>query len=216
MIPVKSTISAVRLPAASLFAAMVLSIGCSPEMPAPPPKVFGSSAEEDFDWAMVRMKHAIERFRPSSGAGISTNRELDYELMPPSADDDRYTARVTLSSRTVFRVDPRSSEAQRRRAEAKKESEKIKLANPFKVPGEEGGEDDPIPIPDVPLAELNDPEIVDPRVPTQKLEAKRDYQLEYVSGKWHLKSKKVDENEQMLFDYALEQGEFAPGAATKN
>jgi hypothetical protein len=188
-------------------------IGCEPEMPAPPPKVFGSSAEEDFDWAMVRMKHAIEMFRPSSSADLSMKRELDYELMPPSEAEPKYTARVTISTRTVFRADTPTADEKRRRAEEKKEAAKIKLDNPYKIPGDESGDEDAIPLPDVPLAELSNPEIANPRVPTQQLKEKKDFLLEYADGEWQLKTPDIEKNERMLFDYALQQGEFGPGAA---
>lgn len=199
-----------------LIPVIALCLGCGPEMPAPPPKVFGSSAEEDFDWAMERMKHAMEMFRPSSSLGLSVKRELDYELIPPSEKQPKFTARVTISTRTVFRADTPNTEVLRRRAEAKKEAAKINLDSPFKIPGEEDIGDDAIPVPDVPLAELDNPDIADPRIPTQKLEEKQDYLLEYVDGQWQLKTEELEENEQMWFDYALQQGEFAPDAAAKN
>jgi hypothetical protein len=216
MIPVKSKTCATWMFGAILVPAMALSVGCEPEMPAPPPKAFGSSAEEDFDWAMERMKHAMGLFRPARSLGLSVKRELDYEVFPPSEKNDKYTARVTFSNRAVYRADTQSTEAQRRRAEAKKEASNIKLDNPFQIPGEENAVEDAIPLPEVPLAELNNPEIADPRVPTQQLEEKRDYLLEYSGGKWRLTTEELEENEQMWFDYALEQGEFAPGAAAKN
>jgi hypothetical protein len=217
MIPVaKSEHSATFFRGLALTVAVAASIGCEPEMPTPPPKAFGSSAEEDFNWAMERMKHAIERFRPASSLGLSVKRDLDYELFPPSEKKANYTARVTISTRTVFRADTPSAAAQSRRAQAKKEAAKIKLDNPFKLPGEELAGEDAIPVPDVPLAELDNPEIADPRVPIQELKEKREYLLEYVDGKWQLEAKDLEENEQIWFDYALEQGDFAPGAETKD
>jgi hypothetical protein len=199
-----------------LMPTMALWVGCGPEMPAPPPKAFGSSAEEDFDWAMERMKHAIERFRPASSLGLSVKRELDYELILPSDEKPKYTAQVTISTRSVFRADTPTSEAQRRRAEAKKEASKIKLDNPFSIPGEEDGGDDAIPVPEVPVAELSDPEITDPRIPTQQIKEKKEYLLEYVDDRWRLETRDLEDSEQIWFDYALEQGEFAPDAAVKN
>jgi hypothetical protein len=191
-------------------------IGCESEMPAPPRKVFSSTAEEDFDWAMVRMKHAIDMFRPSASGGLSMKRELDYELIPPSVEEPKYTARVTLATRTVFRAEPLDGDEAKRRAEAKEKASKIKLDNPYKIVDTEGAEEDAIPVPEVPLAELNNPEIADPRVPAQKLEEKKDFLLEYANDKWQLKTEKLEKNEQMLFDYALQQGEFGPSAAAKN
>jgi hypothetical protein len=184
-------------------------------MPVPPPKAFGSSAEEDFNWAMERMEHAMELFRPSSSLGLSVKRELDYDLIPPSETEVKFTARVTISTRSVFRADSPSAQVQKRRAEAKKEAAKIKLDNPFNIPGEERSNDG-IPMPEVPIAEFENPEIADPRIPTQQLKEKKDYFLEYSGGQWRLKTKDLEESEQMWFDYALEQGEFAPDAAGKN
>lgn len=195
---------------AILALVMGFCIGCEPEMPVPPPKVFGSSAEEDFDWAMVRMKHAIEMFRPSSSDGLSMKRELDYELVPPSKEQAKYTARVTIATRTVFRAEPLSSETKKRREEAKKEAANIKLDNPFKIAKEGEAEEDVIPVPEIPLAELNNPEIADPQIPTQQLKEKKDYFLEYVSDHWELTTPEIGESDQMLFDYALQRGEFGP------
>lgn len=199
-----------------LLGALTLSVGCGPEMPVPPPKVFGSTAEEDFDWVMERMKHAMERFQPDSSSGLSMKRELDYELFPPSEKNRRYTARVTMSTRTVFRAEAPDINAQRRRAKAKKEAAEIKLDDPYTMPGEENADEDAVPIPDIPLANLNNPEIADPRIPIQELKEKKEYLLEYVDGQWRLKTEGLEESEQMWFDYALEQGDFGPNATVKD
>jgi hypothetical protein len=212
MFPVKLETWTPWMCGALLMLALGFCMGCGPEMPTPPPKVFGSSAEEDFDWAMTRMKHAFKMFRPSSSDGLSMKRELDYELIPPSKEQAKYTARVTIATRAVFRADLPSAEAKKRRAEANKE-EKVKLDNPFKIPNETGAEEGVIPVPEVPLAELNDPEIAEPQIPTQQLKEKKDFFLEYASDRWELTTPELEENERMLFDYALQQGEFGPDAA---
>ena len=52
-------------------------------MPMPNEERSEIPAVADFEWAMERLRHAIEMFQPPSNLGIRVKRDLDYKLIPP-------------------------------------------------------------------------------------------------------------------------------------
>lgn len=191
-----------------LLGAMVLSTGCEPEMPVPPPRESTNPAEDDFYWAMERMEHAIERFQPPSSLGLRVKRQLSYELIPPK-DRDTYQARVKIATLTVYQPPiPTPS-----KAKAKDEAPEENLEDPFVVPtGDPTGETAPV-IPPVPKSQIKKREVADPPLPLQELKEEKEYLLAYVGDQWRLEAEELSDNERMWFDYALQQGEFSLDAA---
>ena len=193
----------------ALLGSVVLSLGCEPEMPMPPPRESTNPAEDSFYWAMERMEHAIERFRPSSSLGLRVKRELSYEIIPPQNQDD-YQARVTIATVTVYQHPaPGSGKEQPKKSADSQEN----LEDPYVVPtGDPTGETAPV-IPPVPKSQAKKRDVPDPPLPMQELKEQKEYLLAYDGNEWQLQDEDLDENERMWFDYALEQGEFAPEAA---
>jgi hypothetical protein len=201
----------------SLLLAMAIFTGCGSEMPMPPPRESTNPAEDDFFWAMERMKHAMEMFRPSSSQ-LRVKRELNYQLIPPSKSETNFTARVTIATKTVFIHDTPSRVQERKDAEEKKAkaaAEKLGLDDPF------GPVEDPLAAEDglmqgnAPLAEVPISEIPDPRLPTHEIKEEKEYLLKYVDDQWRLETSELEDAERMWFDYALQQGEYTPESAKK-
>lgn len=192
-----------------IFGLLLFAGGCEPEMPQPPLTESKNPAEKSFNWAMERLEHALEKFRSASSLGLSVKRDLDYQLIPPKDDSANYTARVTISVKAVYRPEAPPSQRERAESEAKKDPKELKLDNPYRIPGE-AKEIEGIPIPEIPPAEVAKIDVPDPRLPTQKIEEKKDYLLEYIGDAWKLTTTEIEQHERMWFDYALEQGEFAP------
>jgi hypothetical protein len=201
----------------ALCGVLVGAVGCEPEMPVPPPRESTNPAEDDFLWAMERMEHAIDRFRPSSSLGLSVKREMDYELIHPAEGRPNYEARVTIATKTVYRPDAPPSAQEKKQAEAAKErgAKELKLDNPYTLPGGEPTIVEELEPRELAPAELPAFDVPEPRVPTQRIDEKKTYLLEYVNDQWKLKSKGLEKHEQMWFDYALQQGDFSPEAGAK-
>lgn len=192
-----------------LLLGMALLAGCDgPEMPMPPPRESTNPAEDDFAWAMERLEHALTMFQPPSSLGLSVKRGLDYKLILPTDDVPNYTARVTISTRSTFNHGVTSSAKERKQAERKKAAaQELKLDDPYALPGENSLDADELGI-KVPAVDLPEHEVPEPNIPTQKLEEKKDYLLEYIDTRWQLQTEGLETNERLWFDYALETGEY--------
>jgi hypothetical protein len=59
------------------------------------------------------------------------------------------------------------------------------------------------------------PAVPNPRIPLQELKESKEYLLKYAEGAWQVETEEIEEHERLWFDYALQQGEFAPGANTE-
>ncbi|WP_148076026.1 hypothetical protein [Bythopirellula goksoeyrii] len=188
-------------------------------MPRPPAERFSNPAEADFDWAMDRLNHAIEMFHPPSSLGIRVTRDMDYELFPPNAEHSNYTARVTVTTKTIYvHGKPVSPSKNRREAQEKAKKQKAEEQaerDPFALPGEE-------PITgtttiDDEIAQIDqDPATtIDPSIPPQEIELKEEFDLEYKDGTWKQLNRAEEEHIQLWFDYALQQGEYKPESLEK-
>lgn len=186
-----------------LLLGAITLVGCGPEMPVPPPRESINPAVDDFDWAMERLKRAFELFQPPTSLGLSVKRDLEYKLIEPSDSQPNYVANVTVSTRAIFNHDVLG---QRR---PKNENESTKLDDPYVTP-ENAAVAQELGV-DVPAVTVPTQPVADARIPAQKYEEKKDYILEYKDNRWQLKTESLEENEKMWFDYALQQGEFAPG-----
>ncbi len=194
-----------------LVAIMLVGPGCRrTEMPIPPAAATSSQPEvQQFQWAMERLEHAFEMFRPPSTSGIRVDREIEYEIFPPDEKQKKYTAQVTLLTKTIFQHSAPESSLAKKKLQAKQAKELAALraaeADPFAQPGDDLEEKD------LPLVQPKGAEIIEPRVPSQKLEKKLVCNLEYRQGKWRLIDDSPElEDVQMWFDYALQQGEYEP------
>ncbi len=187
--------------------------GCTEEMPRPPAERSSIPAEADFDWAMERLRHAIEMFQPPSNLGIHVTRDLDYELIPPDAEQKNYTAHVTITTKTVFKPSkpPLPSEKRKKKQEQEnKETASQKATrDPFALPGEEPITGTSTIDDALEKVEQTPAEIIEPTIPPQEIELKEEFQLEYIDGKWKQLNQAEEEHIQLWFDYALQQGDYA-------
>lgn len=189
------------------------SVGCEPEMPMPPRRASTNPAEDSFHWAMERMEHAIEVFRPPSTLGLSVRHSVQHKLFPPKDGQPNYTASVTISTKASFNHAPGTSAKERRMAQedkAREAAKKLGLDDPFGPTDEEMLTKDPLSMDEPGSVEMGSLEVADPAIPAQRMDEKKEYDLEYVDGQWKLMTDSAKDHERMWFDYALEQGEFAP------
>jgi hypothetical protein len=208
----KSALQSITL-GACVLAACSGMVGCDPEMPQPPPRQSTNPAEDSFHWAMDRMNHAMEMFRPSSGLGLHVKRTLTHNLIPPGDGRPNYTATVTVSTNSMFDHGQIPTAKERKQAKEDKTREaakKLGLQDPFGPMDEDPATVDPLAIPEPGSATLNKKDVADPPIPAQRLTEKKVYRLEYIENQWKLLNKDMEEHEQMWFDYALQQGEFGP------
>ncbi len=61
----------------------------------------GDSPEVKLKRVMERLKFALHAAQGSPGFGVASQRECQYQLIPPSTDEPRYTAEVTIQTRVV-------------------------------------------------------------------------------------------------------------------
>ena len=210
-----------RLSAAFCIGLIVLSVGlvgCDPEMPMPPPRKSTNAQEDSFYWAMERMEHAIEMFRPPSSLGLRVSHDVKYELFPPKEGKPNYTALVTISTKAVFNHEPSPSARQRKKVQqdkAREAAKKLGLDDPFGPSAEERLTKDPLEMDEPGSVVMGTPDVADPVIPIQQIAEKKEYQLEYVDDKWIVQTPSVEEDTRMWFDYALQQGEYGLKPAAK-
>jgi hypothetical protein len=194
---------------------VVGSIGCEPEMPKPPQRQSTNPAEDSFHWAMERMEHAIEMFQPPSSLGLQVKHSVEHKLFPPKEGKPNYTASVIISTRAVFNHAPTAAVKDRRKAQedkAREAAKKLGLDDPFGPSDEERLTGDPLAMDEPGSVEMRSPNIAEPAIAAQRMNEKNEYDLEYKNDEWQLTTESVEDNERMWFDYALQQGEFAPAA----
>ncbi len=183
-------------------------------MPRPPVERSSIPAEADFEWAMERLQHAIEMFQPPSNLGIRVIRNLDYQLTPPDAAHSNYTARVTITTKTIYSpgrsISPGEKRKQQQEEAEKKAAERNAKRDKFALPGEEPITGSTTIDDALEQIDRRPVEIVDPSIPRQELELTEEFDLEYVDGEWKQLNRAEEEHIQLWFDYALEQEEYAP------
>ncbi len=190
-----------------LTVVVMLSLGCGKSRPAVPfapiPK---NSPAGKFDYAMQRLKRAVQDFLPSRRAGLHIGkREVSYELFPPDATRSHYTARVTIESETAYIHDQlfqtpdkekkRQERLERRRVQKSLEQQSEfddPLAEKFMEQMEEIGAGPRVPL--VPEATIDNPRTSDRTV----------YDLAYLDGRWPLQTEPETDHERLWFNYALE------------
>ena len=161
------------------------------------------------------MEHAIEMFQPPSSLGLRVKHTVQHKLFPPKEGKPNYTASVTISTKAVFNHAPGPSAKERRKAQedkAREAAKKLGLDDPFGPSDEERLTKDPLAMDEPGSVEMGSPDIADPVIPAQQITEKKEYELEYVDDAWKLTTDSAKDHERMWFDYALQQGEFAPAA----
>jgi hypothetical protein len=198
---------------ASVLAACSAMVGCEPEMPQPPPRQSTNPAEDSFYWAIDRMNHAMEMFRPPSSLGLYVRRTITHKVTPPGDGRPNYTAVVTISTKSMFdhgQIPTAKARKQAKEDKSREAAKKLGLDDPFGPVDEDPATRDPLALPEPGSATLGSDDVADPPIPAQELSEKKDYRLEYIENQWKLLNEDMEEHEQMWFDYALQQGEFGP------
>ncbi|NOY29617.1 MAG: hypothetical protein GXP28_05405 [Planctomycetes bacterium] len=181
----------------------LLSVGCEfSRSEVSDSKQSDDRAKADFDWAMERLRRAIETFTPSGNLGLSIKRELSYEFIPPNSPQSNCTARVIVDSKTAYRpkrfypaadeelsVDPKAVDNAftEEELQAKRANDPTGLQDDFVV-----GLPPKAPI-------------VDPLVNAPSREERIVYELVYRDKRWQLETQPESEHERLWFEYALQQ-----------
>jgi hypothetical protein len=83
--------------------ALALAMGCEHPVAKPPvalpPK--GDTPEAKLERVIERLKFALGQAKGSPDLGVHSQRDCKYRLIPPSTDERRYTAEVTIQTRVV-------------------------------------------------------------------------------------------------------------------
>lgn len=87
-----------------LAAALALAVGCG--RPAPPPVTMayppkGDTPEARLERVMQRLEFALSSAQGSPEFGVKSQREFRHRLIPPSDDEPRPTAEVTIETRRL-------------------------------------------------------------------------------------------------------------------
>jgi len=173
-----------------VLALLVVQEGCERRVPVgPAPVVVGNSPEAKFDWAMMRLKRALDLVRPLGHGGLRVDRKLSYELHPPRASGSGYTAQVIIESKTAYRHELPSTDQQ---ANGSDRDAKALLGNrPVEKTKEPEGDK---------VLNSQETRLEIPRISDQKA-----YDLAYLEGRWQLQTEPESDYERMWFEYALEQ-----------
>jgi len=163
------------------------------------------TAKADFDWAMARLRRAVETFTPSANIGLRMKRELSYELIPPDASQPLYTAQVIVKSKTAYQperffpaLDDDEEEEQDESSDQR--TADMILAEELRADGEndstvirEDYQEDPLPK----------TMIVESLVAAPSSEERVVYNLVYRNNRWQLETQPDSKHEKMWFEYAL-------------
>jgi hypothetical protein len=164
-----------------------------------------SNAEIDFEWAMQRLRRAVEDFTPRASLGLRVKRELSYELLPPDASQPNYTARVTIKSITKYKPD-RQNPARDEKPKPDRKSNRLADEDTFAANSPpEGAEGSTAFYDDDQEFRASKPMFVDSLIEAPSLKEQIVYELVYQEKRWQLVTQPEAKYEQMWFDYALQQ-----------
>lgn len=194
------------VPFSCIFVSLLLSIGCEGSRSS----VSGSKkpvdpAKADFDWAMERLRRAIETFTPPAGLGLRVKRKLSFELFPPSELKTDYTAKVIVESKSAFEprrftsdIDDELKQAEASRLEAADSA----LVDEFS----EKRENDPTAfLNELPKNSQWKPKTTGSLVKAPSINERSVYELVYLDERWQLVTQPEAKHEQLWFEYALQQ-----------
>jgi len=180
----------------------LLGVGCeSSRSEVSDSKQSDDRAKADFDWAMERLRRAIETFTPSGNLGLSIKRELSYEFIPPNSSQSNYTARVVVDSKTAYKpkrfysaTDEEPASGPQAAGSAFAEELQAKRANdPTGLQG------------DFAVGLPRKAPIVDPLVSAPSIKERIVYELVYRDERWQLETQPESKHERLWFEYALPQ-----------
>jgi hypothetical protein len=86
---------------------VILALGC--DMAEPPASAIPNvtpSPPTQLEHVMRRLEDALQHARAAASSGVVSIRQSRYELIEPSAEDDRYTARVVIQTTVGLRGGP--------------------------------------------------------------------------------------------------------------
>jgi len=162
------------------------------------------SAKEDFDWAMMRLRRAIETFTPPASLGLKMTRKLSYELIPPDATRPHYTAQVIVNSKTAYQ--PKrffsTTEGDFKQDETSRSGDTSAFAERLQA----DRANNPAASPEGHLEGTQTKAlVVDALVDAPSIEERIVYELIYRDERWQLETLPDSKHEQMWFEYALQQ-----------
>lgn len=171
--------------------------------------VSDDSPEAKLDEIMNRLRTAAADASAAAGSGVVSQRTVSHRLIPPSGDQDKYRAEITIKT-TVALAQPPANEVRRQEEAAEEEATEGALD-----PLAEGEEEMPDPLlEDSAAAEENlDEGDLQADVSRRTVEESREtttkvYELVYEDDRWNL-AKEIsaveDEVAKYLFQYALKE-----------
>jgi len=185
-----------------VFVSTLLGVGCeSSRSDVSDSKQPDDSVKADFDWAMLRLRRAIETFAPSTSSGLSIKRELSYEFFPPDASQPDYTARVVVDSKMAYKPQRFYSTTDEERASAPQAADSAfteellakRENDPTKFQG------------DLETGPSSKSTVIEPLVGAPSTKKRIVYELVYRDQRWQLETQPESKHEQMWFEYALQQ-----------
>ncbi len=163
---------------------------------APASTVVQEDPKGEFEWGMKRLDRALKLFRPGGSEGLRvTDRKLDYQVFPPDANHDHYTARVTVMTEAAFLHGKRKLDEE---AVAAKPEEGPKIDDPLDDKTDELNK-----LVDLPGAGPQAPASAPARIETRSLENTSVFELAYLDSRWQLTEKPELKHEESWFDYAF-------------
>lgn len=183
----------------AFFLILAATLGCSnQDANKESLAVVEEDPEGEFAWGMERLERTLRLHRPTGAEGIITTSTLEHELTPPDDDNPRYTARVTILTKSSF---------MHGRREFKKEIKQIKerKALEFEDLLDSKKKDEPIEIVDIPGAGPQASTEFVPSVESRSLDKKTVFDLVYRDGRWQLTKQPELKHELLWFKYAFQQ-----------
>jgi len=188
----------------SLLCALVptlFGVGCESSRSDVDSKQLDDPIKEDFDWAMVRLRRAIETFTPSANLGLSIKRKFSYELIPPDSTQPLYTARVVVDSKMAYKPRRFSPATEDALASAPKAADSA-----FAEELLAKRENDPTGLlGDFATGPAPKATVIEPLVDAPSAEERTVYELVYRDDRWQLETEPESKHEQMWFEYAFQQ-----------
>lgn len=163
--------------------------------------------EEDLEWAIQRLRSALDVSSSSGGSGLHVKRKMNYKYNAPGANNSAPTALVTIESLSIF-LTKKSPPPEPKDAADKENDQNLFTPIP--------GLDDPFGEEDEDYQDLllnqqhkgtkrkKRPIAADANVPAPRKHETQEFRLVYREGKWQLEEEPEGEYEQALFKYALQ------------
>ncbi len=192
--------------ASCVFVSLLFVLGCeASRIGVSGSKKAVDPVKADFDWAMERLRRAIETFTPPAGLGLRVQRKLSFEFFPPDESKTDYTAKVIVESKSAFqprRFTPNSDDELEQAEDAFLEATGGDLDDEFS----NNRENDPTAfLKDLPESSQQKPKFVNPLVKAPSIKERTVYELIYRDERWQLVSEPEAKHEQLWFEYALQQ-----------